>query len=434
MPPAVLHEALPRHLSRVRHDDRVENIPVRPRPSAATGTWDDELMAAARARRRSGGRGASSDTKWERDRSPGPAQGSEEPDTLKRQVARLAQHSRAARDDRFVEQLTVASRKQVVTEQRSKELEVAQLHEEYRQKFARLQRGIEDLNSQLMQQVVSLEGNGESANAAASSTTEDALLFGKEGTSGGIVNSRQQAPVTGVSTPSIDSVESALDALRATQARLMTIANSAVESSTQASTEKAAAEAADRERAEVESQEALLVRGRLKEQAYAKAASHGQHAQYHAFRAWVSAMRNAAKEAQHNQQIFDLQAKSSADTSTLRKELEKEISRLRRQRRSHGVSAIHANLAFQMHAVLTVWSHLVSEQQREVAHQRQLDFAAAEAAADSVALRAECHCRVAELRRRQCALLLTGIRAHADHWRHAIICAWAAISTSSQSV
>mmetsp|Transcript_66808 Transcript_66808/g.159878 ORF Transcript_66808/g.159878 Transcript_66808/m.159878 type:complete len:518 (+) Transcript_66808:78-1631(+) len=434
VPPAVLHEALPRHLSRTRQDERVDVLPLRPRPSPNSGTWDDELMAAARARRRSGAcRGSSNEARWERDRSPGAAaaQGSDEPENLKRQVARLAQQRRATRDERFVEQLTVASRKQVVTEQRRHEMEVAELHEEYRQKFARLQRGVEDIHSQLLQQVSKLEAGAE-AQAGQSSAAGGVGEMMKDRP----WNSTQEpVPTGGFGMPSVDSVESALEALRTSQARLVAMASDAMEKSTEASTARHAAEEAERlgrERAEVESSGAVQLRGRLKEQAYATATSHAHHAQYHAFRAWVSAMKNAAKEAQHNKQIFDLQAKSWTDADALRKDLEKDIGRLRRQRRSHGVSAIHANLAFQMHAVLTVWAHLVTEAQREVAHQRQLDFAAAEAAADCVALRAECHCRVAELRRRQCAVLLTGIRAHADHWRHAIMCAWAAIASASR--
>lgn len=143
--------------------------------------------------------------------------------------------------------------------------------------------------------------------------------------------------------------------------------------------------------------------------------------------AWLSRSAAARLEGLHRRKLIEVQVEAAAESFALQAKTKQQVLKLRKQRRSHGISAIHANLALQMHTVLSAWAQHVADKERETSHVRQLDFAAAEAAADGVALRAEFQLRTLELRRQQCALVLFGIRAQADHCRHVVLRAWAEV-------
>jgi len=158
------------------------------------------------------------------------------------------------------------------------------------------------------------------------------------------------------------------------------------------------------------------------------------HLRQMVFGAWLFTAATAKLEGLHRRKLIEVQAEAAAQCFALRADSKQQILKLRKQRRSHGVSAIHAHLALQMHTLVCAWAQYVSEKEREISHLQQLDFAAAEAAADGVALRAEFQLRTLDLRRQQCALVLMGIRAQADRCRHVVLRAWAEVVSAARRV
>lgn len=380
---------------------------------------------------------------------------------LKRQVAQLTQllsegstgstriarqesslmHDARQRADRVTEQFAALdnehalSSKAALSEQRKRyEMQLAELREENKlmsetqsesdRQLASLQQEVEDLVEQLVGRPAT--EFGEAQEARASQSTPRVRGAAPEGIRGAAAASSTSVPGAspeeaasskGALTSRIAEVRRTLSLVRAEQEKLLAGEGLATTATAlKHHLAKAQAPVFDKVRAT----SLLVVRERV------------DRCRQRAFEAWAGATATAYREALHRRRVIEVQAESAAECFAIRTEGKKEAIKLRKQRRFHGVSSIHANLAFQMHAVFTSWAHFVTENQWETAHQRQLDFAAAEAASDSVALRAECQCRVSELRRQQYVLVLTGIRAHGDHWRHVVMYAWAALAVASR--
>lgn len=141
---------------------------------------------------------------------------------------------------------------------------------------------------------------------------------------------------------------------------------------------------------------------------------------------WAIATRDARKEAAHRRQLITAAADSSAEVYKLRAEGKKVAVELRKQRRAHGVAAIHANLDRRLQSVLLAWGAVVRDSQREAAYQRQLDIAAAESAAGCAVLRMEGRRTTLELREERRTQALRAIGAGLRHWQHLILREWRA--------
>jgi len=72
------------------------------------------------------------------------------------------------------------------------------------------------------------------------------------------------------------------------------------------------------------------------------------------------ATRDARKEAAHRRQLITAAADASAEVYKLRAEGKKVAVELRKQRRAHGVAAIHANLAVRSIRCTTKPTHTAS--------------------------------------------------------------------------
>jgi len=101
---------------------------------------------------------------------------------------------------------------------------------------------------------------------------------------------------------------------------------------------------------------------------------------------------------------------------------------LRKQRRAHGVAAIHASLDKRLQAIFHAWSVVARDVQRESMYQRQLDIAAAESAASCAVLRMEGRRNTLELRVQRRAQALKAIASELRHWTHATFQAWASVA------
>jgi len=140
---------------------------------------------------------------------------------------------------------------------------------------------------------------------------------------------------------------------------------------------------------------------------------------------WIVATREAKREAAHRHALITAAADASAEVYRLRSDAKKVTMELRRQRRAHGVAAVHANLDRRLQSVVHAWGNTVREAQREVNFQRQLDIAAAEAAAGCAVLRMEGRRVALELREKRQEEALKAIEAGLRHWRHAVLLSWA---------
>jgi len=139
---------------------------------------------------------------------------------------------------------------------------------------------------------------------------------------------------------------------------------------------------------------------------------------------WAFATREARREAAHRRQLITAAADASAEVYKLRGEGKKVAVELRKQRRAHGVAAIHANLDRRLQSVLLAWGTVVRDGQREAAYQRQLDIAAAESAAGCAVLRMEGRRATLELREERYAQALRAIDAGLRHWQHLALREW----------
>lgn len=141
---------------------------------------------------------------------------------------------------------------------------------------------------------------------------------------------------------------------------------------------------------------------------------------------WIVATREARREATHRHQLITAKADASAEIYKLRNELKKVVLELRKQRRAHGVAAIHASLDRRLQSVLLAWATVVRDGQRESAYQRQLDIAAAESAAGCAVLRMEGRRCSLELREQRRAQALRAIDVGLRYWQHLMLREWAA--------
>jgi len=139
---------------------------------------------------------------------------------------------------------------------------------------------------------------------------------------------------------------------------------------------------------------------------------------------WAIAAREARREAAHRRQLITAAADASAEVYKLRAEAKKVSVELRKQRRAHGVAAIHANLDRRLQSVLLAWGTVVRDGQRETAYQRQLDIAAAESAAGCAVLRMEGRRTCLELREERRAQACRTIDAGIQHWQHLALREW----------
>lgn len=141
---------------------------------------------------------------------------------------------------------------------------------------------------------------------------------------------------------------------------------------------------------------------------------------------WIVATREARREATHRHQLITAKADASAEIYKLRNEVKKVALELRKQRRAHGVAAIHASLDRRLQSVLLAWATVVRDGQRESAYQRQLDIAAAESAAGCAVLRMEGRRCTLELREQRRNQALRAIEVGLRYWQHLVLREWAA--------
>lgn len=139
---------------------------------------------------------------------------------------------------------------------------------------------------------------------------------------------------------------------------------------------------------------------------------------------WAIATREAKREAGHRRQLITAAADSSAEVYRLRGDGKRVAVELRRQRRAHGVAAIHANLDRRLQSVLLAWGAVVRDSQREASYQRQLDISAAESAAGCAVLRMEGRRTNLELREERRTQALRAIDAGVRHWQHVTLREW----------
>jgi hypothetical protein len=171
---------------------------------------------------------------------------------------------------------------------------------------------------------------------------------------------------------------------------------------------------------------------RLRAQVVRLARANMQKATSRAFFWWNAAVREKQQESAHRYQLISAAADASAEGYRLKTESRKEATDLRRQRRAHGVAAIHASLDRRLQAVVHSWSMVARESQRETMYQRQLDIAAAESAASCAVLRMEWRRCALELREQRRTLGLRVVTASMRHWYHSVLYAWAVVVAEEQ--
>lgn len=142
---------------------------------------------------------------------------------------------------------------------------------------------------------------------------------------------------------------------------------------------------------------------------------------------WAEVSRDRRREAGSRLKLLTAAADSASELYRLRNETKKVTTELRRQRRAHGVAAIHASLDRRLQAVVHAWSTVSRDAQRESIYQRQLDIAAAEAAAGCAVLRMEGRRTALELRHQRRTQALRAVRVGLRHWRHVVLYAWSCI-------
>jgi len=141
---------------------------------------------------------------------------------------------------------------------------------------------------------------------------------------------------------------------------------------------------------------------------------------------WAVVVRDARREARHRQELLLAAAEASAKLFKACADSKRASQELRRQRRAHGVAAIHASLDRRVQAVVHAWASLSRDAQREALYQRQLDIAAAESAAGCAVLRMEGRRNSLELRQQRRTQACRRIVAQERHWCHVTLYAWSA--------
>eukprot|EP00933_Yihiella_yeosuensis_P031840 TRINITY_DN25445_c0_g1_i1.p1 TRINITY_DN25445_c0_g1~~TRINITY_DN25445_c0_g1_i1.p1 ORF type:complete len:894 (+),score=218.46 TRINITY_DN25445_c0_g1_i1:232-2682(+) len=147
---------------------------------------------------------------------------------------------------------------------------------------------------------------------------------------------------------------------------------------------------------------------------------------------WVVAVRERKQEGAQKHRLLSIEAELSGELYRQRNEAKKTAIDLRKQRRAHGVAAVHASLDRRLQGVLHAWFSLARDAQREAVYQRQLDIAAAEASASCAVLRMESRRTQLELRHQKRKHALRAMAATSRHWQHAVIYAWSVIVAESR--
>lgn len=142
--------------------------------------------------------------------------------------------------------------------------------------------------------------------------------------------------------------------------------------------------------------------------------------------AWAVAVRDRRHEAAHRRRVLDMEADYTSEIYRLKNESKRTATDLRKQRRAHGVAAVHASLDRRLQSVLHAWAGVSREAQREAIYQRQLDIAAAESAASCAVLRMEGRRNLLEMRQQRQAQAERAIAASGRQLLHTILFAWSA--------
>jgi len=147
---------------------------------------------------------------------------------------------------------------------------------------------------------------------------------------------------------------------------------------------------------------------------------------------WLAVVRERRKEAAHRHELHTAAADYTSELYRQRTEAHRLVADLRRQRRAHGVAAIHASLDRHMQAVVQAWSTVAGESKREAFYLRQLDVAAQESAAGCAVLRMEWRRCATQLREQRRAQGLKSIAEGLRHCEHVVLYAWAAVAADAQ--
>mmetsp|Transcript_24085 Transcript_24085/g.55626 ORF Transcript_24085/g.55626 Transcript_24085/m.55626 type:complete len:577 (-) Transcript_24085:127-1857(-) len=148
--------------------------------------------------------------------------------------------------------------------------------------------------------------------------------------------------------------------------------------------------------------------------------------------AWAVAVKDARNDAGHRHQAFEVEAAHSAELSKMQKDLQRATIELRKQRRVHGIAAVHANLDRRMQALLYAWSSITQESQREAAYRQQLDIAAAESAATCAVIRMEGRRRQRELQSQRQLQGLRAVEAERIRVEHVVLRSWIEVLTKAR--
>jgi hypothetical protein len=126
----------------------------------------------------------------------------------------------------------------------------------------------------------------------------------------------------------------------------------------------------------------------------------------------------------HQRQYMAAAADASSENYQLRSQSRKTAIDLRKQRRAHGVAAIHASLDRHLQVSLQAWSRLARDAQQESMLQTQLDACAAESAANCISLRMEYQRGTFALRAQNRAIALRAVIDGLQHVLHVVLYGW----------
>jgi hypothetical protein len=143
-----------------------------------------------------------------------------------------------------------------------------------------------------------------------------------------------------------------------------------------------------------------------------------------AFCNWSALVRDSQHQKTYRRQCIAAAADASSENYRLRTQSSKDAKELRKQRRAHGVAAIHASLDRQVQVFLHAWFRLSRDAQQESKHQLQLDACAAESAANCICLRMEYRRGTSALRAQNRALGLRAVIDGMQHVLHIVLYAW----------
>lgn len=174
------------------------------------------------------------------------------------------------------------------------------------------------------------------------------------------------------------------------------------------------------------------MRGRMRKQALQVSRAWGQCRLSVVLFWWAAVLREKRNEAAHRRELLMAAADASAELYRFKAAAKATACELRRQRRAHGVAAVHANLDRRVQAVLAAWCSLVRDSQRESSYRRQLDAAAAESAQTCAAMRLEGRRVALELRKQRRNHGLRAIKSEIRRWRQTVLRAWSAVAAESR--